>query len=171
MDLNRLTRGDQIMGISGIVLIIFSFFDWFAIGGDVGDALDAAGADTGGSAWDFTLTTIAVLIGIALTVYVLLKAFGVDYPALGSVSWAQIVLVAAVVCFAFVVIKLIVGVDVDTGGVDVDVDVDRKIGLFVGTVASAGLAAGAFLNFQEERAGGGATRPGTSPGPGAGPTV
>jgi hypothetical protein len=54
-----------------------------------------------------------------------------------------------VVAFAFVLIKLIAGVDVESG--PFDVDVKRKIGIFVGTIASAGLAVGGYLRFQEAK--------------------
>ncbi len=151
-DVNNLSRGDQIIGVSGIVLFIFSFFDW--LGAKVpGTAI--SGAD---SAWGFTLTLIAVLIGIAMLVYVVLKAMGVDMPNLGNVTWAQVLLVAAGIAFLFVLIKLIAGPHIDTAGFDVNIDKTRKFGIFIGLIATAGLVFGAWLNYQAGTAGGG-TRP------------
>ena len=76
MDLNKLTMGDRVIGISGIVLFVFSFFDWLGVKaesrGVLGEASD--------SAWGFTLTLIAVLLGIAMVVLVALKAFDVQAP-------------------------------------------------------------------------------------------
>lgn len=136
MDLNKLTLGDRVIAISGIVLFVFSFFDWFTaeIGGETLDS---------GNAWDFTLPMLAVLIGIAMVVIVALKAFGVALPE--SVPWGLVLLVMGVIVFAFILIKLIAGVDVAG---PFDIDVKRKIGIFVGVIAGAGLAVGGYLNFQ-----------------------
>ena len=140
MDLNKLTMGDRVIAISGIVLLVFSFFDWFSAEFQ-GETLDS------GNAWDFNLTLLAVLIGIAMVVIVALRAFGVALPE--SAPWGTILLVMGVVAFAFVLIKLIAGVDVESG--PFDVDVKRKIGIFVGIIASAGLAIGGYLKFQEAK--------------------
>lgn len=153
-DVNKLTTGDKVIGISGVVLFVFSFFDW--LGAKAGPF---EGAD---NAWGFTLTMIAVLIGIALVVYVALKASDVKMPELGSITWAQLVLGLAAVAFLFVVIKLIAGPNIDTGGFDVNIEKTRKIGIFIGTLATAGLVAGAFLNYQADQGGGGG---GTAPPP------
>ncbi len=165
MDLNKLTTGDRVIGISGIVLLIASFLDWFKA--------EYQGQDLGsGNAWDFTIAWLAVLIGIAMVVIVLVRAADVN---MGDAPWALILLIMGVVAFAFVLIKLIAGVD--TGNpLGVDVEVKRQIGLFIGLVASAGLAVGAWLNFQASGGtlpgmGGGSGR-GTAPPPGGGgPTV
>ena len=56
----------------------------------------------------------------------------------------------AVLVFLFILIKLIVGPS--TGGVDISgtgVSKDRKIGIFLGLLASIGLVAGAYLNAKE----------------------
>jgi hypothetical protein len=154
MDLSKLSRGEQVIGASGIALFIFSFFKWLGI------KVDGAGALGEGSksGWGFTLTLLAILIGIAMAAVVLLKLFGaVELPTkLGNFSWGQVFLVAGVVAFVFVLIKLILGVG---GDLPDGFDKTRKIGIFLGTIASAGLAAGGYLKFQEDKAGGGSTPP------------
>jgi hypothetical protein len=107
---------------------------------------------------------VAVLIGLAMATYVVLKAAGVELP---NANWPLILLIAGGVAVVFVLIKLLVGVSLENVPDDA-IDVKRKIPLFIGLVASAGMAAGAFLNFQEARGGGGAPSPGGSSG---GPTV
>ena len=157
MDLNKLTRGDQIIGVSGIVLFVFSFFNWLGATASVGGSrglpggFSASGSDT---AWGFTLTLIAVLLGLALLAYVVLKAAGVEIPSnFGSVTTAQVVLGIAAVAFLFVLIKLIAGPNINTGSFGgVTVSKTRKFGIFVGLVATAGLVAGAFLNVRAEQA-------------------
>jgi multisubunit Na+/H+ antiporter MnhF subunit len=156
MDLNKLSRGDQIIGISGIVLFIFSFFDWLGATVSVGargiPGFSASGAD---NAWGFTLTLIAVLIGIALVAYVVLKAAGVEIPdKFGSVTLAQILLGLAALALLFVLIKVIVGPNLPNVPAGISVSKDRKFGIFIGLIATAGLVAGSFLNFQEAQGGG-----------------
>ena len=145
MDLNKLTMGDRVIAISGIVLFIFSFFDWLGYEG-----AGPFGGSVAGNAWDFTLCWLAVLIGLAMVVLVALKAFDVSLPDLGGTSWGLILLVMGVVAFAFVLIKLIAGPNVPDILGDA-VDGTRKFGIFVGLLATAGLAAGGYLRFQEDK--------------------
>jgi hypothetical protein len=159
MDLNKLTTGDRVIAISGIVLFIFSWFDWLGVKVNAGP-VEASAADSG---WGFTLTLIAILLGIAMVVLVALKAFGVELPDLGGVSWGQVLLVMGVVAFVFVLIKLIAGPNIDTGGFG-NVDKTRKFGIFIGLIATAGLAVGGYLRFQEDKSG-------SSAPPSAPPTV
>jgi len=155
MDLTKLSMGDKVIAISGILLFIpISFLDWFQASAK---GFPGAGS-SGGNAWDFTLTWLAVLIGIAMVVLVALKLFEVKLPDVGGASWGTILLGMGAVAFAFVVIKTIAGVSVPDGAEDI-IDISRKIGLFLGVVASAGLAAGGYLRLQEEKAGGGSAPP------------
>jgi hypothetical protein len=149
MDLNKLTTGDRVIAISGIVLFIFSFFNWLGAEASAG----GFSVSQAKSAWSFTLTLIAVLIGIAMVVIVALKAFDVKLPDLGGTSWSLVLLVMGVVAFAFVLIKLIAGPNIDTGGFNVDVSKTREFGIFVGLIATAGLAVGGWLLFQADKAG------------------
>jgi uncharacterized membrane protein YhdT len=157
MDLNKLTRGDQVIGISGIVLFIFSFFNWLGATVSVGargiPGFSASGAD---NAWGFTLTLLAVLIGIVLVAYVVLKAVGVEIPdQFGPVTLSQVLLGLAGIAFLFVLIKVIAGPNLPSVPAGISVSKDRKFGIFVGLIATAGLVAGAFLNFQESQSGAG----------------
>jgi hypothetical protein len=148
-DVNKLSNGDKVIGVSGIALLIFSFFKWY--GYDLGNGNRVLGlGDVSWGAWHFTLTLLAVLIGIVMVVIVAMKAADMKLPDVGSVTWGQVLLGLGAVAFAFCLIKLITGPGGDTAGV---VDKTRKIGAFLGTLASAGLAAGGFLKFQEEKAG------------------
>jgi len=150
MDLSKLSRGDQVIGASGIALLIFSFFSWLGV--KVGSG--SVSAEASKSAWGFTLTLFAVLIGIAMVVVVVLKMQGVSIPKPGNFTWGQVLLVAGAVVFAFVIIKVIAGVSGVPSGVGISKT--RKIGAYLGVLASAGLLVGGFFKFQEDKAGGGA---------------
>jgi hypothetical protein len=142
VDINKLNTGEKVIGISGILLLIFSFFPWLGF--------SYAGFSASKSAWTFTLCWLAVVLGVLMAGYVIAKAAGVDMPDLGNVRWAHILLGVAIVVFLFILIKLIVGPS--TGGVDISgtgVSKDRKIGIFLGLIASIGLVAGAYLNAKE----------------------
>jgi hypothetical protein len=142
VDINKLNTGEKVIGISGVLLFVFSFFPWLGF--------SYAGFSASKSAWTFTLCWLAVVLGILMVGYVVARAAGVDLPELGSVRWAHILLGVAVVAFLFILIKVIVGPS--TGGVDISgtgVSKDRKIGIFLGLIASAGLVAGAWLNAKE----------------------
>src|SRR5215218_10976893 len=84
VDINRLNTGEKVIGISGILLLIFSFFPWLGF--------SYAGFSASKSAWTFTLCWLAVVLGVLMAGYVIAKAAGVDLPELGSVRWAHVLL-------------------------------------------------------------------------------
>ena len=135
MDLKKLSRGELIVAASGILLLIFSFFDWFSL--KVG-GVKVAGAN----AWDVTLAWFAVVIGIVMAAQVIAEKLGGMSLKLGSIGWGQVHLVLGAVAFLLVLIKLIAGVDVVTSflGRATGYSSGRSIGVFLGLVASAGLA-------------------------------
>ena len=169
MDINKLNTGEKVIGVSGVLLLIFSFFPWLGF--------SYGGFSASKSAWTFTLCWLAVILGVLMAGYVIAKAAGVDLPELGNLRWAHVLLGVAIVAFVFILIKVIVGPS--TGGVDISgtgVSKDRKIGIFLGLLASIGLVAGAYLNAKEtgdlpgslgRGTAGGSTPP--PPGPPSGP--
>ena len=71
MDLDRLGMGEKIAAVSGILLFVFMFLDWFSV--SVSGGGFSSGSLGGGNAWDsldwipiFLVITIAVAIGHAL---------------------------------------------------------------------------------------------------------
>jgi hypothetical protein len=142
LDINKLNTGEKVIGASGILLLIFSFFPWLGF--------SAGPFSTSSNAWSFTLCWLAVVLGVLMAGYVVAKAAGTDLPELGSVKWAHLLLGVAIVAFLFILIKVIVGPG--TNGVSLSgtgVSKDRKIGIFLGLLASIGLVAGAYLNAKE----------------------
>lgn len=156
MDLNRLTMGDRVIAISGIILFIFSFFDWLGAKFERGP-IELSDAKSG---WGWTLTLIAILLGIAMVVLVALKAFDVKMPDLGGqFTWGTLLLIMGVVAFVFVLIKLIAGPNLPDGAEAAGYEKTREFGIFVGLVATAGLAVGGYLRFQEDKGASPATPP------------
>lgn len=153
VDINKLTRGEQVISVSAIVLIIFSFIKWYGIdvgGGEVG-GVEIPGASFSANGWDRTLGMFAVIFAIVMLAQILASKFGnVNMPDLGSVTWGQVHLGLGAAAAVFVIICFF-----DDGGAD------KKFGLFVSIVAALGLAVGGYLKFQEEKsgAGGGALPP------------
>ncbi len=153
MDLSKLTTGDQVVGVSGIVLFIFSFFDWLGVDATFGGVSTYGGA----SAWSFTLPLLAVLLGVLAVVGVVLKAAGVAMPEMGMTHGLRQLVIGAV-ALAFVLIKTVVGINVP--GVAGDgLSETRGIGLWVGLIACIGLTVGGYLTMQGEKSGGSSMPP------------
>jgi hypothetical protein len=139
MDLSKLSTGDKVIGVSGIALLIFSFFKWLGYSFKT-SAL--AGFSASANAWHFTLCWLAVILGVVMVGLVAAKLQGVKLPELGSVTWDQVMLGTAAVTFLFILIKVITGPGTSIPGVSES----RKIGIFLGLISSIGLVAGAYLN-------------------------
>ena len=138
MDLKKLSLGDQIIGGSGIVLLIASFLPWFKVDlGPFGDA-SANGWDVG-----FFWCILPVLIGIAMVAVVAIRAFSpqTKLPDL-PLPWDQALFIAGCVAAAIVVLKLLIG----------DSPLDRGFGLFLAALASIGLAAGGYVKWKMDPA-------------------
>jgi len=162
VDLTKISTGEKVIGIAGIVLFIDSFLGWLGAKADLGPLGSSSEA---GSAWDFTLPTVAVLIGILLVVVVVLRVFGVGVPEqLGPIGLGFAYLVLGAFAFLLVLIKLIVGPDLPELASQFGVEATREIGIFIGLICTAGLAAGGYLVAKEKGQlqlpkGGGSTPP------------
>lgn len=150
MDQSKLTTADKVIAGSGIALFIFSFLPWF------GFEVPFVGGDYTESAWDDFLPIVAVLLTIALVVLLALVRFSsVRLPQL-PLPLNQIFLIGGIVVFAIILLKLLIG------GEEQGIDLDRRIGVFLGLLAAAGLAVGGWLKSQEP-AEAGTAGPGTTP--------
>ncbi|MEK6278102.1 MAG: hypothetical protein AABM29_08825 [Actinomycetota bacterium] len=151
MDLTRLTQGEKIAAVSGVLLFIFMFFAWFGLPSAVEQAAEQANqiaeqfgaptVDTGSvtaSAWEsFSwIDLLLFLTVIAAVTAAVLKGTGsqVEMPT------TVIVTVLGGLSTLFVLYRVI-----DPIG-----DASRKLGLFLGLLASAGVAIGGYMAMQEE---------------------
>ena len=194
MDTN-VGRGPLIAGVSAILLLIFMFFSWYGIdsvsssgfgfeqeisGDQLDDFAGLAGeeADTSANAWQaFSLIDLILfvcIVGIVALVIAQLAGAAISMP----VSAGQIILGLGGLAFLLILFRLIFtpdpgGGEFETAGVEVDIDVSRKIGLFLGLLASAGMAIGGWLSMQDEGTSfgdiGGGTAAAPPPAPGGAP--
>ncbi len=157
-----LELGEQVIGVSGIVLFLSSFFNWFS--------KDFGVVTLSESGWGNIWSLLAILIGIAMVAVLAIQNFtGAGLPdKLGTLSWAQAYLIAGAATLALVVLQLLVGAS-GGGGLGGVADLDPSFGLFIGLIAAAGLTAGGFLMVrgasEGETPGGPATPPTPPPPP------
>ena len=125
MDANRLSQGQLVAAIAAIALFIISFLPWFGV----------SGAVTVGPLDIYLL--IVILVALVPAVLALMGD-GADAP-MASMATALLGGVGTL---------LILYQVFDTPGIT-----DRKIGLFLGLIACAGIAVGGYLTMQETAGG------------------
>jgi hypothetical protein len=169
MEVDNLTTGDRVIGVSALLLLAFSFLDWLGE-----KATGLADVDPSNSAsknaWAYPVTMIAVVIGCVMLISVVLKMLDANQPtAIGPLSWNQVLFLAGLVAFLLIAIKLIVGPGswTDAGGHRLSFDLlsklcrgltpgcegvvkTRGIGIILGVIAGAGLAVGGYLGVKED---------------------
>jgi hypothetical protein len=140
MDLSRLNTGEKVAGVSGVLLFIFMFVDWYGIKGSVGgaDAWQAFGFI------DIVLLVVAVAaVGLAL-LGPSQSEFGTPFVA------SAIVTSLGALAVVLVLIRLIDPPDLGVlsfGGPPLETT--RKIGVWLGLITSIGVAAGGYLAMRE----------------------
>ncbi len=146
MDLDKLSNGEKIAGVSAILLFIFMFFDWFSV-----EVSGIAGAVSGGgSAWDaldFIPIVLVVVILVALGVVALRL---MDSPYEPPISANAVVAVLGALAFVLILYRIIdtPGPSGSAGGFSVDVS--PAFGIFISLIAAAGITYGGYKAMQEE---------------------
>jgi uncharacterized membrane protein YhaH (DUF805 family) len=169
MDVNRLSTGEKIAGVSAILLFIFMFFDWFTASASNG----LFSVSVGGSAWDaMDVIPIILLIAIvaAVGVAVVRLTDAVFEPA---ISMNAVVAVLGAISVLLILYRIISPPD---SGIS-EISVDPAVGAFLGLIAAAGITYGGYRAMQEEgvtfgdvgdRLGGGGRGPSGPSSPGGG---
>jgi hypothetical protein len=150
MDLNRLTQGEKIAGVSAILLFIFMFFDWYSVTiSGISSSISVEGG--GGNAWDaLDFIPIVLLIAIIATIAnaaIEASESDIETPVHGGTA----VTVLGALSFVLILFRIVVTPSVDTFG-GVSADVSPELGIFLALVAAAGMAYGGYRAMQEEGA-------------------
>ena len=138
MDASRLSLGEKIAGGSGLALFIFMFFPWYGI--DIGIGSDDFSAWTAFDFIDLLLFLIAaVAIGFAAG-----RAAGAIPPTLPAPP-GTIVAAAGALAALLILYRI-----VELPGPDVEgVEISRKLGVFLGLIASLGIVFGGATSTNE----------------------
>jgi len=128
MDLKKLTPGEIVIAVSGILLFFVGLlFDWFGLDVKLGGQTIAAYDEGGfGNFW----TLVAILLGVIMAIHIIVDKFtGVEMPErLGKLGWGMFYLIG-----------------VEESGVDLD----PQIGAWLGLLLSIGLLVGGFMVARE----------------------
>jgi len=142
MDVNRLSTGEKIAGVSGVLLFIFMFFDWFTASASNG----LFSVSVGGNAWDalevipiFLMIAIVAAVGVA----VIRLTDAVFEPA---ISMNAVVAVLGAISVLLILYRIISPPD---SGIS-EISVDPAVGIFLGLIAAAGITFGGYRAMQEE---------------------
>ncbi len=142
MDTSNVGRGEMIAGGSALALFFIMFiFDWFGVGGSFDTAVGTVEVSGGGAnAWQsfgFIDIILFLTIGAAIAVAAMAASSqSVNLPVAGSALVTGLGILSTVLILYRIL--------------DTPFGADRKIGVFLGLIAAAGIAYGGWTAMQEE---------------------
>lgn len=145
MNLDRLSLGEKILGVSGLALFLLSFVkQWVKVEAEGGGVSYAAK----GSAWDGygILLKLGLILALIAAGLVIARAANVKL----ELPWANAYRGLAIATLVLVAVTLAIGPD-ESGSFSNEfgrVEISRGIGLFVGTLLAAAMAAGAWMHAE-----------------------
>jgi len=132
MDISKLTPNNWIAGGGGLVSLINIFLPWYGVDFGFGASVTANAFDAGFLAW------FGALLAVAAGTLVVLKALGIFEAKVGSLTPEQLAMVLGALAFVLILLKLLSDNDF------------TKYGIYLGLIAAAATAAGAFLSAKDE---------------------
>jgi hypothetical protein len=135
-----MSQGQLVAVVSAIALFIISFLPWFGISGGI--VVQGVGA-VGGSE-NFSLWQAENPLDIYLLIVILVALVPAVLALLGGGGEAPLAPFATALLGGVGTLLILYQV-FDTPG-----DADRKVGLFLGLIACAGIAVGGYLSMQED---------------------
>ncbi len=149
MELDRLNLGEKIAGVSAILLFIFMFFEWFGVEVSGVGGFSGTISGEGGNAWD-TLDFIPIVLVIAIVAALVLAGIRLaDSPLEPSVPLSAIVAVLGGLATLLVLYRIVFPPSFGSFG-GVSVDATLSVGIFLGLLASAGIAYGGYSAMRED---------------------
>jgi len=142
MDASQISTGAKISAASGLALLIVMFLPWFGVSLELG----GRSFEESGNAWE-VLSFIDILLflcGLIAIGVVAAKAAGALPTPVG-----MIVLAVGALALLLVIFRLI-----DSpapGNLPDSVDVSPEVGIFLGLLASAGIAFGGYMMMSDKR--------------------
>jgi hypothetical protein len=141
--MDNLRTGEKIAGASGVALILIMFiFDWFSVEG--------TGGLGGLNAWQsFGVIDLVLLLAAAAAITLAVVAATqsqVDMPVALSAITAGL----GGLALLLVIFRIISPPEFDVFGEGFEIETDRDIGVFLGLIATAGIAYGGWTAMQEE---------------------
>jgi hypothetical protein len=127
--------GDRVAWLSGLVLALSSFMDWYS-GAGVGVKLSVIGWQTG------ILGKLVFFLGLAVVAIVILRGSGIDLPP--SAPESLVILGLGVIATVFVLIRVI---SIPDAVLPAD---SRGIGIWISLLAGLGVIAGGLLRAAED---------------------
>jgi hypothetical protein len=127
--------GDRIAWISGLILALSSFMDWYS-GSGLGVKLAVIGWHTG------TAGKVVFFIGVAVVAIEAFRAFGFELPA--TLPDGIVIIALGGLATVLVLIRVI---NIPDAMLPAD---SRGIGLWVSLIASLGIVAGGLLRATED---------------------
>jgi hypothetical protein len=149
MDLDRLSTGEKIAGVSAILLFVFMFFEWFGVEVSGVGGFSGTIEGEGGSAWDaldFIPIVLVVTVIAALAMAALRLSDSTYEP---PVPISTIVAVLGAISVLLVLYRIIFPPSFGSFG-GVSVDATLSFGIFLGLAAAAGIAYGGYSAMREE---------------------
>ena len=142
MDTSRLTTGDIIAGVGGIVLLISLFLPWY------GASVEVAGfsASESGSGWEALGFIDILLFVIALTAVAVVAAKATG--TLPADTPAAVVLLGLGAVAVLLVLYRIIDIPVE-GDIPDEVDLSRKLGVFIALIGAAAVTYGGWRTNAE----------------------
>jgi hypothetical protein len=158
MDTSRLTTGDLIAGVGGVVLLISLFLPWYGVSVDIADVSVSESA----SGWEVLgfIDILLFLISVSAIAIVAAKAAG----ALPDDIPAPVVLLGLGALAVLLVIYRIIDIPTE-GDVPDQVELSRKVGIFIALIGAAAVAYGGWRTNTESPAGRVAPRAESPPPP------
>jgi hypothetical protein len=147
MDTSRLTTGDIVAGVGGIVLLISLFLPWYGASADIPGFGSVSNDASGWQALGF-IDILLFLIAVAAIAVVAARAAGVlpaDIPA-------PVILLGLGGLAVLLVLLRIIDIPVE-GDIPDEIDFSRKVGIFVALIGAAAVTYGGWRTNTETPSG------------------
>lgn len=150
MDLDRLSTGEKIAGVSAILLFVFMFFvDWFGVEVSGLGGISGSVSGAGGNAWDALdlIRFVLLLTVLAAAGLVALRLTDSTYEP--PVPASTVVAVLGAVSVVLVLFRIVDPPSFGSIG-GVSYDGTLEVGIFLGLISAAGIAYGGYTAMREE---------------------